>query len=48
VQEAETRDSLAQTMRVLIHCYMDDDLTPCHVYQNGAEILRPDRSRINA
>lgn len=45
VQEAETRDSLAQTMRVLIHCYMDNELTPCHIYQNGAEILRPDRSK---
>ncbi|MDR2537943.1 MAG: chorismate mutase [Treponema sp.] len=45
VQEAETRDSLERTLRVLIHCYMDHDLTPCHVYQNGAEILRPDRSK---
>jgi chorismate mutase len=45
VQEAEARDSLEQTLRVLMHCSMDDDLTPCHVYQNGAEILRPDRSK---
>ncbi|MDR1325050.1 MAG: chorismate mutase [Treponema sp.] len=45
VQEAETRDSLERTLRVLIYCYMDDALTPCHVYRNGAEILRPDRSK---
>jgi chorismate mutase len=45
VQEAETRDSLARTLRVLMHCYMDDDVAPCHVYQNGAEVLRPDRTR---
>jgi chorismate mutase len=46
VQEAEVRDSrLERTLRVLMHCYMDDELMPCHVYQNGAEILRPDRSK---
>jgi chorismate mutase len=47
VQEAETRDSLERTLRVLMHCYMDDSVTPCHVYQNGAEILRPDRAQQN-
>lgn len=45
VQEAETRDRLKRTIRVLMHCYIDNNLTPCHVYQNGAEILRPDRSK---
>ncbi|MDR1411391.1 MAG: chorismate mutase [Spirochaetaceae bacterium] len=43
-QEPVFRDSLRQVIRVLIHCYMEEGKPPRHVYQNGAEILRPDRS----
>ncbi|MDR2536178.1 MAG: chorismate mutase [Treponema sp.] len=43
VQEAEFVGSLERVVRVLIHCYLEEDLVPCHVYRNGAEALRPDR-----
>ncbi|MDR3341852.1 MAG: chorismate mutase [Treponema sp.] len=42
-QEAYAVGGLDRTIRVLIHCYLDGDTRPCHVYRNGAEILRPDR-----
>jgi chorismate mutase len=43
-QEAETADvTLPRVLRVLVHCYLPEGSKPCHVYQNGAEILRPDR-----
>ncbi|GHV81528.1 chorismate mutase [Spirochaetia bacterium] len=42
-QEAAFKDSLDRTIRVLIHCYMEEDALLRHVYQNGAEVLRPDR-----
>ena len=29
-------------IRVLAHCYMENDAAPHHIYINGAEILRPD------
>lgn len=29
-------------IRVLLHCRIDADSAPRHVYRNGAEILRPD------
>jgi chorismate mutase len=44
LQEAEVMGGLAQTIRVLIHCYLPPAARPCHVYRNGAEILRPDRT----
>lgn len=44
VQEAESRDALDRVIRVLIHCYLSEGAKPRHVYRNGAEILRPDRS----
>jgi chorismate mutase len=43
VQEARVRGSLERTLRVLIHCYLEEGAVPAHVYRNGAEILRPDR-----
>ena len=43
VQEAQFANSLERVIRVLIHCYLDDNAVPVHVYRNGAEILRPDR-----
>ena len=35
--------SLERTIRVIIHCYLNEQTTVKHVYRNGAEILRPDR-----
>jgi chorismate mutase len=45
VQEAFAQNGLPRTIRVLIHCYLDEDAMPRHVYCNGAEALRPDRAR---
>jgi chorismate mutase len=42
VREAAA-SSLPRCIRVLLHCYMDENAIPRHVYQNGAEVLRPDR-----
>jgi len=42
-QEPETKNSLERTIRVIIHCYLEEDSKPVHVYMNGAEVLRPDR-----
>jgi chorismate mutase len=44
VQEAESRGSLEHTVRALVHCYLPEGSQPCHVYRNGAEVLRPDWS----
>lgn len=45
VQEAATVGSLERVIRILIHCYLEDGSVPIHIYRNGAEVLRPDRSR---
>jgi len=44
VREAETAGSFPRAIRVLIHCYLPEGTQPRHVYRNGAEVLRPDRS----
>ncbi|MFP3088957.1 chorismate mutase [Treponema sp. TIM-1] len=44
LQEAVVRGGLERTIRVLIHGYLSPAARPCHVYRNGAEILRPDRA----
>ncbi|MDR1105185.1 MAG: chorismate mutase [Treponema sp.] len=44
VQEARFGGGLERTVRLLLHCYLDEDSRPFHVYRNGAEILRPDRA----
>ncbi|GHU25113.1 chorismate mutase [Spirochaetia bacterium] len=44
VQEAVVKGSLERVIRVLIHCYCDEGSVPVHVYRNGAEVLRPDRT----
>ncbi|MDR2485108.1 MAG: chorismate mutase [Treponema sp.] len=44
VQEAEVPGGLERVIRVLIHCYLEENAVPCHVYRNGAEVLRPDRA----
>ncbi|MDR3131114.1 MAG: chorismate mutase [Treponema sp.] len=43
LQEAALREGLVRTVRAIIHCYMEEGSVPLHVYQNGAETLRPDR-----
>jgi chorismate mutase len=47
VQEAEVTGGLERVIRVLIHGYLEEAASPCHVYQNGAEVLRPDRGLMN-
>jgi chorismate mutase len=42
VREAECGISLPFTIRVLLHCYLDEGTVVHHVYRSGAEILRPD------
>jgi len=42
-QEPESCVSLERTIRVLVHCYLDEGSKPRHIYRNGAEVLRPDR-----
>ena len=44
VQEAVVKGGLERCVRVLIHAYTGADQTIKHIYQNGAEILRPDRA----
>jgi chorismate mutase len=43
LQEAAAAGSLERTIRVLIHCYLDETAVPRHIYRNGAGVLRPDR-----
>ncbi|MDR2247836.1 MAG: chorismate mutase [Treponema sp.] len=44
LQEAAVAGGLERTIRVLIHCCLEEGSVPRHVYQNGAEVLRPDRA----
>jgi chorismate mutase len=44
VQEARSKNALPRVIRCMMHCYMDENAEPRHVYINGAEVLRPDRS----
>ncbi|MDR2194763.1 MAG: chorismate mutase [Treponema sp.] len=43
VQEAFVKGGLSRIIRILIHCYLDEDAAVRHLYCNGAEPLRPDR-----
>ncbi|MDR2178510.1 MAG: chorismate mutase [Treponema sp.] len=43
VREAPVTGGLERTVRVLLHCYLEEGAVPRHVYRNGAEVLRPDR-----
>ncbi|MDR2515784.1 MAG: chorismate mutase [Spirochaetaceae bacterium] len=38
------RESLDRVVRALLLCYREEGSGPVHVYQNGAEVLRPDRA----
>jgi chorismate mutase len=42
-QEPKSKNSLERVVRVIIHCYLDEGSKTSHVYQGGAEVLRPDR-----
>jgi chorismate mutase len=44
VQEAAVTGGLPRTIRILLHCYLDEGVRPRHIYLNGAEVLRPDRA----
>jgi len=42
-REPQTQNSLERTVRLLVHCYLEEGSNVRHVYRNGAEVLRPDR-----
>jgi len=42
-REPVVKNSLARTVRLLVHCYLEEGAKVHHVYRNGAEVLRPDR-----
>jgi chorismate mutase len=44
LQEADVRGGAERIIRILLHCYLNSDAFPRHIYRNGAEVLRPDRS----
>ena len=41
-QEAAVEGAPSGVVRVLVHAYLEDGVSPRHVYVNGAEKLRPD------
>lgn len=43
-QEARIENGMKNTIRLLLHAYMDETLAKQNVYLNGAEKLRPDYS----
>ncbi|MDR0451519.1 MAG: chorismate mutase [Treponema sp.] len=43
-QEPVFQGSMRRVIRLLVHCYLEEGRPPRHVYQNGAEALRPDRA----
>jgi chorismate mutase len=45
VQEAVVKGGLERCVRILIHAYADEGKPLHHIYQNGAEVLRPDRAK---
>jgi chorismate mutase len=44
-QEPAIKGGLPRTIRLLLHCYMDETANPRHAYLAGAEVLRPDRAK---
>ena len=38
---------LPHMIRILVTAYMPDGSVPCHIYMNGAEVLRPDFATVN-
>jgi len=47
VAEPQADGALDHVVRILLHCYLGPKRSPQHVYRNGAEVLRPDRSPIH-
>ena len=47
-QEPVFQGSLPRVIRLLVHCYLEEGRAPRHVYQNGAEALRPDRAPVSS
>jgi chorismate mutase len=43
-QEPVFQGSLPRVVRLLVHCYLEEGRAARHVYRNGAEVLRPDRT----
>jgi chorismate mutase len=43
-QEPKSINAFKRTVRLLLHCYMEEGSIPQHSYRNGAEALRPDRA----
>jgi chorismate mutase len=41
-QEPKTDGAPEGIIRLLLHCYMDEERKPQHIFRNGAEALRPD------
>jgi chorismate mutase len=39
VQEPDVKNSLERTVRVIVHCYLEEGAKPLHVYRNGTEVL---------
>ena len=44
VQEPFIKGGLPGVIRLLLHCYVEETTIPRHVYTEGAEVLRPDRT----
>lgn len=41
-QEAVIKGMPQKVVRMMVTVYLEESAVPCHVYQNGAEKLRPD------
>lgn len=41
-QEASIKNALPRVIRLLAHVYMEENVSPIHVYTRGAETLRPE------
>ncbi|MDR0639454.1 MAG: chorismate mutase [Spirochaetaceae bacterium] len=44
VQEPYIKGGLPRVIRLLLHCYIEENAVPAHIYIEGAEALRPDRT----
>jgi chorismate mutase len=44
VQEPFIKGGLPGVIRLLLHCYLEENVVPTHIYTEGAEMLRPDRA----
>jgi chorismate mutase len=44
-REPSVKGGLPGIIRLLMHCYIEENTIPNHIYTEGAEVLRPDRVR---